>query len=134
MVPLLVVLALTGCTFSTAPNGPFADLRGTWTFTGQQTAPALQLSGTLVVGSQQGDLVSGQLSFEEHDGVGTTLRAGPITGRAIDTTDVDFDLLLSNGERRHIGRISSNQDTLQGLWVQMATGTEGVFLAIRTAP
>lgn len=121
------------CSFSTEPAGEVADLLGTWQYSGEQSAPALTLEGTLSIAAQSGDILSGQLSWEEHDaGGGMVLRGGPVSGRVIGTTDVDFDVLLAGTERRHVGRITG--DTIRGAWVEVANGRSGEFLAVRGAP
>jgi hypothetical protein len=129
----VTALAFCACAQSTDATTDVADLRGTWRFTGDQTAPALTMAGTLVIESQSGDMVTGRLTWEEQAvGGGTRVDGGPVTGRVIDWTDVDFDVLLSSGERRHVGRLSA--DTMRGAWVQLSTGSSGEFLAVRGAP
>jgi hypothetical protein len=129
----LLALALAGCSFTTEPAGEVADVRGSWQYSGEQTAPVLTLEGTLNIAAQSGDMVSGQLSWEERDpGGGTLVRGGPVSGRVIGTTDVDFDVLLAGTERRHVGRIT--RDTIRGAWVEVSSGRNGEFLAVRGAP
>lgn len=132
-VVALVAFVFGACTMSTEASTDVADLRGSWHFTGDQTAPALSMDGTLVIESQQGDLVSGRLSWQEQVvGGGTRLDGGPVTGRVIDRSDVDFDVLMAGGERRHVGRLSA--DTMRGAWVQVTTGSSGAFVAVRGTP
>lgn len=130
--------ALSGaCATSTGVDGAVADVRGTWEFTGDQSAPALQLAGTLVIESQDGDLVTGSLSWEERDGQGAVLsKAGAVTGRVIGQDDIDFDVFAADGVRRHVARLSfvEAQGTMDGAWVQVATGKSGQFTATRTDP
>lgn len=121
------------CTLSTEASTDVADLRGTWHFTGDQTAPALAMDGSLVIEAQSGDVVSGRLSWQEQVvGGGTRVDGGPVTGRVIDRSDVDFDVLMAGGERRHVGRLSA--DTMRGAWVQVSTGSSGAFVAVRGMP
>ncbi len=130
----LALLVLTqACVSSTAASGDVADVRGTWEYTGTQAAPALTLEGAFVVASQSGDVVQGQLSWEERDPVGgSRLEGGPVSGRVIGTADVDFDVLLPSGGRRHVARLVA--DTMRGNWIQLSNGTSGAFTAIRGVP
>jgi hypothetical protein len=126
-------LLATGCSLATDPVGEVADLRGTWRYSGDQTAPALTLEGTLTITAQSADVISGQLSWQEQAaGGGTRTDGGPVSGRVIETTDVDFDVILGAVERRHVGRITG--DTVRGAWIELTSGKSGNFLAIRGLP
>lgn len=128
-----LLLALAGCVSSTGSSGDVADVRGTWAYDGSQAAPALTLEGSLVISGQQADVVSGQLTWEERDAVGgTRLDGGPVSGRVIERSDVDFDVLLPGGSRRHVARLTA--DTMRGTWVQLSTGATGSFSAVRGGP
>lgn len=128
-----VLLAAGGCDLATETDGPVANVEGSWRYTGQQTAPSLTLEGTLVIGPQSGDVVNGQLTWEERDvSGGLVLDGGPVSGRVIELEDIDFDVLRSGGDRRHVGRISG--DTIRGAWIQASSGASGEFLAIRETP
>lgn len=127
------LLLVAGCESSTGVSGDVADVRGTWEYTGVQSAPSLQLSGTLVISGQDGDLVTGSLSWEERDGVGgTTAHAGSISGRVIGQTDIDFDVFAAEGVRRHVARLGTG--SMEGAWVQVSTGRSGEFVATREVP
>ena len=128
-------VAAAGCDLSTGPGGPFADVQGTWEFGGQQSAPLRQLTGTLTITTQDNADVTGQLAFESNDGAGgVTIDGGMVVGRVIGLADIDFDVLLASGTRRHVGRISAGRDSLIGAWVNVASGTAGEFLATRVLP
>ena len=128
-----IAVLISGCVEAAGPTTEAADVRGSWRFTADQAAPALQLEGTLVIQSQRGDLITGTISWEERDGSGVTrLDGGAVTGRVIDRSDVDFDVLMSGGSRRHVARLST--DTMQGSWLQVASGRSGGFRAVRGAP
>lgn len=130
---LAVLLLAVACVSPTGASGDVADLTGTWRYEGTQAAPALSLEGTLTIAGQAGDLVSGQLSWEESGAAGgPRLDGGPVSGRVIERSDVDFDVLLPGGSRRHVARLVA--DTMRGTWVQLSSGASGEFTAIRGAP
>lgn len=127
------VLFAGGCAFATDPAAEVADVRGTWTYSGEQAAPALVLTGTLSISAQQGEVLSGQLSWQEPDGSGGTAnRGGAVSGRVIETTDVDFDVLVPGVTRRHVGRLVG--DSIKGAWIETASGKSGAFVAVRGTP
>ena len=129
----VALLLVAGCEASTGVSGDLADVRGTWEFTGTQLAPSLQLSGTLVIAGQDGDLVTGSLSWEERDGLGgTTAHAGSVSGRVIGLTDIDFDVFAGEGVRRHVARLGTG--SMEGAWVQVSTGRSGEFAATQEIP
>lgn len=130
LIPTLIACA---CSFPTDPAGEVADVRGTWHYSGDQAAPALTLDGTLLISTQRDDVIGGQLSWQEQ-GVAGGVRSdgGPVSGRVIEDSDVDFDVLLAATERRHVGRIIG--DTIRGAWIEVSSGRSGNFVAVRTAP
>jgi hypothetical protein len=124
---------LAACEGGTGPNGPSADLRGTWAYTGTQTTPPRELVGTFVVLSQSGAEIAGSLTWEERDGLGGVVnRAAPVSGRAIGLFDTDFDVLADDAVRRHVARISANGDTLEGVWIASSISRNGGFRAVRS--
>ena len=127
------LLVGAGCSFATDPSGEVAQVRGTWHYSGDQSAPALTLDGTLIITAQTNDLVSGQISWQEQEvGGGMRTDGGPVSGRVIESTDIDFDVLRSGTERRHVGRITA--DTIRGAWIEISSGRSGNFLAVKDQP
>ncbi len=125
-----LVLSLVGCLPPTADAGPVADVLGTWDYSGQQTAPALDLTGVLVIESQDGATISGRLSWEERDaGGGLRSEAAPVSGRVIESSDIDFDVLGVGGDRRHVARLTAG--AMDGTWVQVQALRSGTFTATR---
>jgi hypothetical protein len=132
-VLLALATSAVACSLTTEPSGPVTDVIGTWTLSGSQTSPAFAISGTLEVESQTRSTIVGVASWTEPDGMGGfTPRGGALNGRVIETTDVDFDVTVNGQERRHVGRISENQDTIEGVWLQSASGLSGTFKLVRT--
>lgn len=130
----VAAFGLSGCSVTTAPEGPVAQLRGVWNYAGNQANPPATLSGTLNVAQQSRDAIEGSLSWTESDGVNAPLlRSGPIAGLVIGMSDVDFEVGLDGTSRRHLARISANGDTLVGVWTTLGGGS-GNFTAIRSAP
>ena len=108
-------------------------MRGTWQYSGQQSEPSLQLTGTLVIAFQDGALLTGSLSWEERDGSGgTRLQAGAVSGRVIERSDIDFDVFVADRTRRHVARLGDG--SMNGAWVQIETGRSGQFVAVRSTP
>jgi hypothetical protein len=127
----VLLSATAGCDFTTGPSGPVANLVGEWTLTGSQAAPAFNFAGVLEVTAQDGATISGTASWTEPDGMGGSVATGgPLSGLVIDTTDVDFDLSIDGGERRHVGRI--DHDTITGVWLQSPGGKSGQFRLVRS--
>lgn len=128
---LLFAAALgLGCEISTGPGAAAADVRGTWDYSGQQSAPNLSLEGSLVIGSQRGEVIGGMGSWEASDGLGgVVMQGGNLTGQVIGASDVDFDVTLSAGPRRHVARLVA--DTMTGVWVDAGGGATGEFRAVR---
>lgn len=122
-----------GCDISTDPAVPAKDVRGTWTYVGDQNSPALDLEGSLVISLQNGETIGGTGSWEASDGLGgITFQGGNLTGQVIGDSDVDFDVTLSGGPRRHVARLRA--DTMSGVWVDASGGTSGAFRAVRNTP
>lgn len=128
-----VALSLAACADSTEPAGPTVNLVGNWAYSGNQATPSLELLGTLVVSSQSGRDISGSLTWEERDGLGgVNLRSAQVTGRVIGLEDTDFDALAVDATRRHVARVSTNGDTIAGVWIATSISRNGSFKAVRT--
>ncbi len=132
----LTTIGLGGCAASTEPGRPGVPIVGAWRFTGRQLAPADgELTGTLSVASQAGATIAGSLDVIETDGRGGQRRtAGPLAGRTIDSTTVDFEVSLAGATRRHVGRVV--RDSMTGTWIEQsvlggAPTASGSFVAVR---
>ena len=91
---------------------------GTWSYVATQGSPsAAQLNGSLAFSGQTGAQVSGTLDVVEVGAGGLQRRlSGPVSGRTVDSTTLDFDLLLGDVSRRHVGLVRG--DSLSGTWVE----------------
>jgi len=122
---VLVALAW-GCAAPVSPCGTGlvpVDLRGTWTYQGDQSAPPATLSGTLTITSQAGQAFTGTLDVTQTDISGPHPLSGPVTGCALDATSVDFSALFTveAAARRHLGTVKMDvtMDSLtNGTWVE----------------
>ena len=128
------LLMLAGCALLTEPVEVEApSVVGIWTLTATQSAPALILTGTMMITTQRGAEILGTATWEERDGVGVVaLDGGPIAGRFLSSVDLDFDITLASGERRMLAVISA--DTIAGTWAQPSLGRSGTFRAVRSNP
>jgi hypothetical protein len=128
---LLAVALLSGCALPSGPERTAADVRGEWEFSAEQVAPSLSIEGVLRIESQDGELIVGSASWEERDALGVVhLGGGPVTGRVIGESDVDFDILVGAIARRHVARLDA--DTMAGSWVQPASSAAGTWRAVRS--
>lgn len=129
---ILLAGGVSACTLATEAEGPFVEVVGTWSYTGAQTAPALSLDGTMSILQQNGGEISGSLTWTERDALDNLqLRGAQIAGRVIGLEDADFDVVIPEGTRRHVARVSANGDTIDGVWAAVATSRSGTFRAIR---
>lgn len=134
MLLILGVTATVGaCAVPTDPGGDAVNVRGSWTYVGEQAVPRLTIDGVLSVSRQSGEDITGTASWEVRDPVGgITLLGGNLIGQAIGEMDVDFDVVLAGGPRRHLARVVA--DTMTGVWLDPSGGASGNFRAVRSAP
>lgn len=94
---------------------------GTWSYVGQQVSPGTaSLGGSLSVSDQSGARIGGTMDFVESDSRGLQRRlAGPFAGRTVDSTTLDFEVVLGAVSRRHVGRVKA--DSLTGTWVESSS-------------
>lgn len=109
---------------------------GNWNYVATQSSPlAAQLNGSLAFSGQTGAEISGTLDVIEVGTGGQQRRlAGPVSGRTVDSTTLDFDLILGDVTRRHVGQVRG--DSLTGTWVETpldggAPSASGTFRASR---
>ncbi len=110
--------AAVACLGPTDPGKMGVPVVGTWSYVATQGSPsAAQLNGSLSFSGQTGAEVNGTLDVIEVGAGGASRRlSGPISGRTVDSTTLDFDLLLGDVTRRHVGLVRG--DSLSGTWVE----------------
>jgi len=116
----MLAALLWGCTAPVSGTGaPPVDLLGTWTYKGDQANPPATLNGTLTITSQSGQDFTGTLDVTQTDVSGPHPLSGPVTGRALDATSVDFDVFFTveTAARRHLGTVKMDSLT-NGTWVE----------------
>lgn len=117
---LLIALSISAvaCGVVTDPGGPAAPVAGTWSYTGEQVSPArATLGGTMSFTDQTGAQIRGAMDVIETDFRGQQRRLiGPASGHLVDSTTMDFELLIGAATRRHVGRVKG--DSVTGSWVE----------------
>lgn len=130
---LIAISSLAGavaCISTTDNSGPAANVAGVWSYAGTQAAPTADLTGVVTVAAQDGELIVGSATWEENRSGGMVRTiGGSLNGRVIGATDIDFDVQLLDGTRRHVARLTA--DTMRGTWVQSPGGLTGQFTAVR---
>lgn len=92
------------------------------------------MQGGLVVRSGVGTGFAGAYDVIETGAQGAQRRlSGPVSGRTVGTTSVEFDVTLAGSTRRHVA--TKNADTLRGNWFDLTSGgtveASGTFRAVR---
>jgi hypothetical protein len=132
---LILVFSLTACAGSTDPGRPGVPVLGAWSYAGKQVAPGTaSLTGSISFSTQIGARIGGSMDFVETDSRGQQRRiAGPFSGRTVDSTTVDIEVVLGTISRRHVGKV--NADSLTGTWVESSSDgiptASGTFRSMR---
>ena len=118
------------CTSPTDAGGPPpVVLLGVWNYVSTQVSPTATDTGTLTITSQSGHNFQGTFAVEQTDSSGTHPLTGPVSGQAVDSTTLNFDLFVNGTtDRQHLGTVKA--DSITGSWVEMAVAT-GTFRAAR---
>jgi len=126
---------VVACGSATELGPPGVPVVGSWSYAGQQVSPGAEsLTGALSFADQTGARIGGAMDFVESDARGQQRRlAGPFAGRTVDSTTVDFEVVLGAVSRRHVGRVKA--DSLTGTWVESSGDglptASGTFRAAR---
>jgi len=125
-----LLLAGAACTSPTDSGGPPpVVLLGTWSYLSTQASSAVKDSGTVTVTSQSGHNFQGTFAVEQTDSSGTHPLSGPVSGQAVDSTTLNFDLFINGTtDRQHLGIVKA--DSITGNWVENGIAS-GRFRAAR---
>ena len=132
---LLASAVLIGaCSAPTDATVAQVSVRGTWSYVSTESGRAVTTAGSLVISQDSTVQFSGTLDANETDDRGLLHRVlAVVSGRTLDATLVDFDVVLDpTVTRRHSG--SARGDSLTGNWVELSpTGiaASGTFRAHR---
>jgi hypothetical protein len=125
-----------GCTGDSAGPSGVAPVAGSWQFAGQQTGSAtIAIAGALVLVSQTTTTYTGTIDVvQSAPGVGSVRLAGPVSGRMVSASSVDFSSTVAGAQRQHVGTLVA--DTMAGTWVEISAlggiSGSGTFRAVRT--
>ena len=132
-----VALTLAGCSAATENCAPPVPVAGTWHYLAAQDTPAhTSIEGTLSVTGQSCKNFEGTIDVIEIDAQGQSRRlAGVVSGRAVESSSIQFDAVLGTSTRQHIATIAG--DSIAGTWLEFSgggTAATGSFHAGRTSP
>lgn len=131
---LSAAAAMLACSAPTEATIAQVSVRGTWSYLGNESGRATSSVGTLVLSQDSTVRFSGTLDANETDDRGQIRRVlAVVSGRTIDATLVDFDVVLDpTVTRHHTG--SARGDSLTGNWVEVSStgiAASGTFRAHR---
>jgi hypothetical protein len=93
------------------------DVAGAWSYLASSSQNATT-SGTLALAQDRTVQFSGTFDASEQDAGGVHRIVGVVSGRTLDATAVDFDVLLdATRSRHHSGTVRG--DSLAGSWVEL---------------
>ncbi len=127
-----LLIAGVACASPTDSSGPPpVVLLGGWNYVSTQLSPtSASQTGTLTVTSQSGHLLGGELTVSQTDSSGThALPTAAVSGQALDSTHLDFDVFFTSNARRHVGTVKG--DSIIGTWLEQSGTVTGTFRAAR---
>jgi hypothetical protein len=130
----LVMIALVACKSPVDCSGSTpVSVLGSWNYAATQNAPTTaSLAGALSITGQCGNTFTGTLDVTETDAQGSRRRTGTVSGRAVDSGTVTFDVFLTTVGRQHLGSVA--RDSMRGTWVEPndVASASGSFLAVKS--
>jgi hypothetical protein len=125
---------LVACSAPTDATLAQLSVRGTWSYVSNETGRATVSVGTLSLAQDSTVRFSGTLDANETDDRGLIHRLlAVVSGRTIDASLVDFDVVLDpSATRHHTG--TARGDSLTGNWVELSStgiAASGTFRAHR---
>ena len=118
---LCISASLSGCApAATESTLALVHVAGTWTYVGSRSGQAAATTGTLALTQGQTVRFAGTLDASEQDADGGLHRVvGVVSGRTIDETTIDFDVIVDPAiTRHHSGAVHG--DSLTGTWVELS--------------
>ena len=118
---IFLVLSQLGCGVATTDSTlAMVNVAGTWSYVGTRSGQSAASSGALVLSQDKTVQFSGTFDVSEQDASGEIQRVvGVVSGRTIDATAVDFDVVLdATLTRHHTGAVHG--DSLTGTWVELS--------------
>jgi hypothetical protein len=134
MAAIAGTMTVVACNSSTDVTIAQVSVRGTWSYVSSESGRATSSVGTLTLAQDSTVRFSGTLDANETDERGQIRRVlAVVSGRTIDATLVDFDVVVDPAvTRRHTG--SARGDSLTGNWVEVSStgiAASGTFRAHR---
>ncbi len=128
------IALLAGCNTGTSACGAPPSIAGTWAYTGTQSNPTANLTGTLTLTRTGTCTVSGTLMLTIDNGIGTPgTTSWPTSGDFLDDSILELNADSAGGaERHHLGTLRA--DTIAGPWSMTSGGANGTFKAVRSTP
>jgi hypothetical protein len=127
--------ALVSCKNPAQIGVTAANVGGAWNYFAATTSSPTTLSGTLTLSQSRNASFIGALEATEQTGGQVQRVIALVSGRTIDSTRFDFDLVLDAAARRHhVGSIKG--DSIIGTWLETtSTGiaASGTFRGSRSA-
>jgi len=133
-VACIVTTLGASCSAPTDSTIAQVSVRGTWSYASNESGRATSSAGTLVLSQDSTVRFSGTLDANETDDRGQLHRVlAVVSGRTIDATLVDFDVVIDPTlTRHHTG--SARGDSLTGNWIEVSSSgiaASGTFRAHR---
>jgi hypothetical protein len=133
-----VLVSQFACAGTTTEAGPaLITVAGTWNYVGMRSGQTVATTGTLALTQDQTVRFNGTFDASELDATGEVHRVvGVVSGRTIDSTAIDFDVVVDPTlTRHHSGAVRG--DSLTGTWVELSDRgivASGSFRARRRSP
>lgn len=116
-----VLLSQLGCVTATTDSTlALVNVAGTWSYVGSRAGQSIASSGTLALTQDRTVSFAGTFDATEQDVTGELHRVvGVVSGRTMDATSVDFDVIVdATVTRHHTGEVHG--DSLTGAWVELS--------------
>lgn len=116
-----ILLLQLGCAVPTTDSTlALVNVAGTWSYIGSRAGQSVASSGTLALTQDRTVSFAGTFDATEQDVTGELHRVvGVVSGRTMDATTIDFDVVVdATLTRHHTGELHG--DSLTGAWVELS--------------